>query len=74
MRCYRGLGALQGTPGCSLTMWAWSRSFHRSAPPIWRLDRERLDKAILINCIDPVGWAGRGKPRPAPTWGIASSS
>eukprot|EP00965_Chrysotila_dentata_P133668 4420453-Pleurochrysis_carterae.AAC.1 len=24
-----------------------------------RLDRERLDKAILIKCIDPVGSAGR---------------
>eukprot|EP00965_Chrysotila_dentata_P092236 3044909-Pleurochrysis_carterae.AAC.1 len=36
----------------------------------WRLDRERLDKAILIKCIDPVGSAGRGEPRTAPTWGI----
>eukprot|EP00965_Chrysotila_dentata_P131625 4351654-Pleurochrysis_carterae.AAC.1 len=40
----------------------------------WRLDREILDKAILIKCINPVGSADRGESRPAPTWGIASSS
>eukprot|EP00965_Chrysotila_dentata_P171202 5649881-Pleurochrysis_carterae.AAC.1 len=45
----------------------------------WRLDQERLDKAILIKCIDPVGSVGRGESRgsaqpTAPTWGIASCS
>eukprot|EP00965_Chrysotila_dentata_P082898 2735362-Pleurochrysis_carterae.AAC.1 len=33
MRCYRGVGALRGTPGCSRIMLAWSRSSRRSAPP-----------------------------------------
>eukprot|EP00965_Chrysotila_dentata_P091521 3021898-Pleurochrysis_carterae.AAC.1 len=33
MRCCRGADVLQGTLGCNRTIWAWSRSCHRSARP-----------------------------------------